>query len=188
MNHIGTKKLETEHLILRRLELSDLEAFYNNWASDKKVTTFLTWPTYTNIDTAESYLKFLSKKYEDPDTYEWGIVLKEINEPIGSISAVHLDEKVNLAEIGYCLGSRWWHQGYTSEALKRVIRFFFEEVHVNKVEGKHDPRNIHSGQVMKDAGMKLEGTIRQSFHNNQGICDSVYYGILASEYFSPSAQ
>ena len=56
-------------------------------------------------------------------------VLKENgDQPIGSISAVELNEKVALVQIGYCLGREWWHQGIMSEAFSRVIDFFFEEV------------------------------------------------------------
>ena len=33
-----------------------------------------------------------------------------------------------MVHIGYCIGRAWWHQGITSEAMKAVIDFFFEEV------------------------------------------------------------
>ena len=36
MTHIGTRYIETERLILRRFELSDARAMYDNWASDAK--------------------------------------------------------------------------------------------------------------------------------------------------------
>lgn len=68
-----------------------------------------------------------------------------------------------------------------SEALGAVINFLFDEVGVNRVESRHDPRNPNSGAVMKKCGMKFEGTLRQSDRNNQGICDACYYAILADE-------
>ena len=49
---------------------------------------------------------------------------------------------------------QWWHRGITSEALKAVMDFFFDEVEVNRVESRHDPRNPHSGMVMQKCGMK----------------------------------
>lgn len=55
----------------------------------------------------------------------WAIVLKEINEPIGTISAVDVDNATEKIHIGYCLGSKWWNIGLMSEALKVVIKFFF---------------------------------------------------------------
>ena len=68
-----------------------------------------------------------------------------------------------------------------AEALKAVMDYLFDEVGVNKVESRHDPRNPNSGAVMRKCGMKYEGTLRQSDWNNQGICDASYYGLLASE-------
>ena len=52
------------------------------------------------------------------------------------------------------------------------------DVGINRVEAYHDPRNPHSGDVMKKCGMIYEGTFRQSDRNNQGICDASWYGIL----------
>jgi ribosomal-protein-alanine N-acetyltransferase len=42
MNHLGTKILKTERLILRPFQLADAEAMFRNWASDPDVTRFLT--------------------------------------------------------------------------------------------------------------------------------------------------
>lgn len=71
--------------------------------------------------------------------------------------------------------------GYTSEALKAVIDFFFDEVGADRIEARHDPRNPHSGGVMKKCGMKYEGTLRRSDRNNQGVCDACYYSVLRCE-------
>ena len=38
------------------------------------------------------------------DTYDWAIVLKEINQPIGSITAIEVNEKAEKVHIGYCIG------------------------------------------------------------------------------------
>ena len=46
MQHCGTKRLETERLILRRYVSEDAAAVYKNWASDDEVTKYLTWPTH----------------------------------------------------------------------------------------------------------------------------------------------
>jgi len=69
-----------------------------------------------------------------------------------------------------------------TEALKRVIQYLFEEVGVNRIDSRHDPRNPHSGQVMAKCGMVYEGTHRQSDRNNQGICDAAWYAILKEDY------
>ena len=183
MKHKGTKYLESERLILRQFIMDDAEAMYNNWVSDSEVTRYLTWPAHSSIAVTERVLQEWIDNYKNEAFYNWAIVLKENpNEPIGSISVVNnIDDKIKMAHIGYCIGKKWWHQGITSEALKKIITYFFDEVGINKIESRHDPRNPNSGLVMKKCGLKYEGTLRQADWNNQGVCDASYYGLLADE-------
>lgn len=182
MEHKGTITLETKRLILRRFTANDAEAAFKNWTSSDTVTKFLRWETHRDISETRGYINFLLDNYAKPQSYEWAIVPKYFGEPIGSMGAVALNEKAQSVEIGYCIGEKWWRRGYTSEALSAVIKFFFEEVGVNRVYSEHDPKNPNSGKVMQKCGMKYEGTLRQADWNNSGICDTCIYGILAEEY------
>ncbi len=112
-----------------------------------------------------------------------GDCFKENNQPIGTISGFGLCEKTNKVHIGYCIGAQWWHQGVMSEALAAVMKFFFEQVKVNRIESMHDPNNPNSGKVMKKCGMLYEGTLRQADYSNKGIVDACVYGLLAQDYF-----
>ncbi len=183
MNHKGTVTLETKRLILRRFELDDAEAMYHNWANDPKVTKYLTWPPHTDVSVSKAVINSWIPLYEKSDYYSWAIVLKDLDEPIGSIAAVKVDDTIEMVHIGYAIGLQWWHKGYTSEALAQLVRFFFEEVGANRIESRHDPCNPNSSKVMLKCGLKYEGTLRQSDTNNQGICDAAYYALLAEDYF-----
>lgn len=178
MKHLGTKTIETERLILRRFAVEDAEQMYENWASDAEVTKFLLWPTHADVEATRKLLGSWVDAYEKEDKYEWCIVLKEKNEPIGSIGAVGLNEKVKSAEVGYCIGRAYWHKGYTSEALAAVMKFLLEEVGVERIEARHDPKNPHSGDVMKKCGLRYEGTRIRADWNNSGICDTALYGYV----------
>ena len=181
MKHIGTKRMETERLILRPFIDEDASAMYKNWASDPEVTRFLTWPTHSDVEISKMIVSHWVSLYGETNHYQWAIVLKEINEPIGSIAAVSVNDALDKVEIGYCIGQTWWHRGITTEALRAVMDFFFSEVGVNRVEARHDPRNPHSGAVMAKCGMRFEGIQRQADINNMGRCDVAWYGRLASD-------
>lgn len=183
MKHLGTKVLETERLILRPFTINDAEKMYENWASDDEVTKYLTWPTHENVAGTKGILETWIAKYKESDFYLWAITLKAYgDDPIGSISVVWQEDDVEVVGIGYCLGQKWWKQGIMSEALNELIRFFFEEVGVNRIESHFDTNNPNSGKVMQKCGMKYEGTLREADLNNQGRCDKVMYAILASDY------
>lgn len=183
MIHKGTALIKTNRLILRQFTIDDIHAAFSNWTSDEKVTEFLRWPTHENMTTTERVLKDWIAGYARKDFYQWAIVPKEIGEPIGTISVVDMDEMTEKVHIGYCIGSRWWNQGYTSEALSAIISFFFGQVEVKRIESQHDPDNPNSGKVMKKCGMTYEGTLRKADFSNKGIVDACMYAILKEEYF-----
>lgn len=181
MNYLRTKYIETEHLILRQFVLTDADAMYRNWASDPEVTKFMTWPTHGSVEISAAVLADWVSHYGEENYYQWAIVLKELGQPIGSISVVCFHDRIGKAEVGYCVGKAWWHRGIMTEALGAVIRFLLHEVGFNRVEACHDPNNPNSGKVMEKCGMRYEGTQRQASFNNQGLCDLSWYGILASD-------
>ena len=50
MKHLGTKNLETKRLLLRKFEIADANAMFENWANDNDVTKYLTWPSHSSKD------------------------------------------------------------------------------------------------------------------------------------------
>lgn len=183
MNHLGTKTLETERLIMRRFEIDDAQAMFDNWASNEEVTKYLMWPAHKSMAISKEYIESLIRGYEKSNVYDWGIELKEIKQVIGSIGVVRCNDDVGYVHIGYCIGKRWWNKGITSEAFCSVIKYLMDDVKVNRIESRHDPRNPYSGKVMEKCGLKYEGTLRESDINNHGICDASWYALLRKDYY-----
>lgn len=181
MQHLGTKQIETERLILRRFTLEDAHAMFQNWASDPEVTRFMTWPTHESVEISSMVLADWTGHYGESNFYQWAIELKSLSQAIGSIAGFNLNDQVGRVEVGYCIGRPWWHQGIMTEALNAIIAYLLDEVGLNRVEAYHDVHNPHSGNVMRKCGMHYEGTQRSAGINNSGICDLCWYGILASD-------
>lgn len=184
MRNLGTQTIETRRLILRKFTSEDAENMYRNWTGDDEVTKYLTWPAHKNVEDSKEILKIWIDEYEDAEKYQWCIELKENREAIGSMSVVNIKRNVDAVEIGYCIGREYWNWGITSEALSAVIKFFFEEVGVNRVEARHDPNNENSGRVMIKCGLKYEGRQIKADRNNTGICDVSLYGMTLGDYDS----
>ena len=185
MNHKGTVPIETERLLLRPFIEADIQPAFANWTNDEAVTKFLRWPTHPDVETTASVIREWIQSYSRKDFYQWAITLKGSDcGPVGTISVVELYEETDTVQIGYCIGSRWWGQGITSEALAGIIPFLFEQVKANRIESQHDPRNPNSGRVMKKCGLRYEGTLRQADFSNQGIVDAAMYSLLAQDYYA----
>ena len=183
IKHTGTVPLASEGLILRRFQGSDAPAVFHHWASDEEVVKYLNWERHQSLGDSMRYVERCIKSYDDKRYYHWAVVPTENPQlPIGAIFATEVDDTVAKVHIAYNIGKQWWNRGYTSRAMAMVIRHFFECVHYNRVEARHDPRNPYSGRVMIRCGMKFEGTLRQWEMNNQGVCDASYYAILRDDY------
>ena len=180
--HIGTKELETKRLNLRKMKDSDADTMFKMWASDNEVTKYMTWHTHQDKSETEEILKRWVSFYSDIKFYHWGIELKEEKLLIGSISSVIFEENTKTVEVGYCISRKYWNQGLTSEALRRIIEYFFDSVGVNVVRATFDTRNIASRKVMEKCGMTFEGVKRLAAATSSGIGDLGMCSITRLEY------
>ena len=189
LNHKGTVRIETDRLILRRFVESDAKVMYRNWASKPEVTKYVTWFPHKNEEETQQIIRQWIKEYEESNYYQWAIVLKSTQEPIGSIGVVKQKEDAKIAEMGYCIGDDYWHQGYTSEALLCVMNFLFDTVGFNRIAALHDVRNPNSGAVMKKCGMLYEGTLREIGITKEGETLTLsLYSALRSEWHKKNQQ
>lgn len=175
------KELETKRLKLRKFEKTDINSVYKNWSSNKKITEFLRWPAHENIKETEELINMWLDLYKEEGFFHWAIVLKQTDEPIGSISVEMIEDNGRTVCIGYLIGQEFWNNGYATESLREIIRYFIDELKVSKVEARFDTRNAAAGKVMKNAGMKYEKTLKNDDINNQGTCDCHYYSITEED-------
>lgn len=181
LTHKGTQTLHTERLTLRRFKIEDAQAMFDNWASDERVTRYLTWTPHESPEFTKQLLEDWCAAYENPSTYHWAIEFEE--EAIGGISVVRLSERSEYAELGYCIGYDYWNKGIMSEAAKAVIHYLFAEVGLHRIGISHAVQNPASGRVAQKCGMTYEGTKRESFQSSAGeFLDIAEYAILKSEW------
>ncbi len=181
MKHIGTKTIETARLTLRRLKITDAEMMFNNWTSDDEVTRFLRWDAHKTIDDTKHMIEQWIDGYQDESTYYWGIYLKD-GEMIGSIGVTITSEYDLKGELGYKIGSRWWNQGYTSEAAKAVIDYMFCNTDIERIDAHSSVENPASSKVMEKAGMHYEGLLKHYYKTRDGFWDCTIYGIIREEW------
>ncbi len=181
MKHVGTQVIQTMRLILRKLELADAEMMFNNWTSDNEVTRFLRWDPHKTIDDTINMIQMWIDNYQSDSTYYWGIYLKD-GEMIGSIGITITSEYDYKAELGYKIGSRWWRQGYTSEAAQAVIDYMFENTDVERIDSYNAVNNLASSKVMGKIGMNNEGFLRHYYRIRDGFQDCTLYAIIRDEW------
>lgn len=182
MKNIGTRTIETERLILRKMKLEDGNLIYKNWTSDPLVSKYVNWNKHSSINDTKDYVNYKINRYLSSNCYDWVVILKDINEPIGEIDAVKVSIEDNSVEIGYNYGSKFWNKGYATEALKAIIRYMFIDVEVDKITACHIDKNPASGKVMVKAGMKFDYIVKDFFNNEKHKGDLLFYSINKEEY------
>lgn len=100
--------------------------------------------------------------------------------PVGAIG-LHIQTVDHSAELGYWIGKPFWNRGIASEAARRMVRFAFEDLGLNRVFAHHMLSNPASGAVLRNAGLTLEGTLRQHVRKYGVFHDIAVYGMLARE-------
>ena len=168
----GTVTLETERLILRKIKLSDYNDIFNCWTSDYNVSKYVTWNPHKTKEETKKVTNYWVNDYDNDYSYRWLVVLRNTNETIGMIDVVAKNLQYMTAEVGYCYGSKFWGNGYATEALKIVINYLHSEgFHV--VYAQHFNSNTASGKVMKKAEMEYEGLLKSRGINKDGEREDV---------------
>ena len=184
MKNIGTVELESNRLLFRKASTSDSNAMFNNWANDKEVTKYLRWDAYEKEEDTIKFLNYLENSYKEDNFYNWMVIPKEERVPIGTIGAVDIDVNNNTVEIGHCYGRNFWNKGYGTEALTRIIKFFFEEVGVETIYAYYVEGNSASGKVLEKVGMRQDAILRnRQINEKSGVAENkVVYSILKEEF------
>jgi ribosomal-protein-alanine N-acetyltransferase len=159
------KKLETDRLKLRKVELNDSQQMYDNWCSDDEVAKYVTWYKHENVKNTVDFVNYLVQQYKFNKTYRWIIDLKSNNEVIGMIDVVEYNE--GKPELGYLLSRKYWNNGYMSEALISVTNYLFDEG-FNKIIIRHDILNPASAKVMIKCGYTKFKTSKSENNRKDG--------------------
>lgn len=148
---MNTPQLETERLILRKFQEKDVEALYL-LLRDENVNIFLPWFPLKSIAEAHAFFeRNYAAEYAKPQAYAYAVCLKEDNYPIGYIK-IDMDDSHDL---GYGLRKEFWHRGIVTEAGKALIMQVKKDG-LPYITATHDIKNLRSGSVMKQLGMKYQ--------------------------------
>lgn len=168
LKHQGTISIETPRLLLRKFRMEDAPLMFNNWATDEKVTQYLTWRSHQSLKVTQDLVETWCTHYNDK-VYLWAIVLKGLNEPIGTASLHDVD---SVPSFGYCVSSKYWGQGIMLEAMQALMRYWLHDVGFPQICGFYHLQNPASGRVMEKLSMQYKGTATESnkklFYDNLG--------------------
>ena len=173
--------LYTERLSLRAMHVIDAEDLFD-YARRPEVTEYLLWSEHKDITFTRDYLYYIGRRYALGDFYDWAIIDRESRKMIGTCGFTRIDTANNSAEIGYVLNPDFHRRGFGSEAVRRILKFGFEELGLNRIEARFMQGNEASLALMMSVGMTFEGYMRDLVFVKGSYRTVGISSILRSEY------
>ena len=166
--NISNVILETDRLILRAWEITDLDDFFE-YASVEGVGEKAGWEHHKSKDKSLEILKMFMEEKKI-----FAIVLKENQKAIGSIGIEELGEELdkdldNLSgrELGYVLNKDYWNKGIMTEAVSKVVDYCFNTLKLNFLMASYFNYNIASKRVLENLNFKFyKDIIIETRYNN----------------------
>ncbi len=184
-------KLETERLILDQIKPEDIPKIVVYAGNIKITENTRSMPHPYFEEDAISWLHMLNQGFKNKDNFIFAIRTKVDEAFMGGIGLT-LNVKNNRAELGYWIAEPFWNKGYTTEAVKAILKFGFEELYLNKITAEYLTTNEASGKVMIKNGMIKEGELKDhDVKKDHTIEDGLYvslvqYRLTKQEYESIS--
>ncbi|TQR20482.1 GNAT family N-acetyltransferase [Psychrobacillus vulpis] len=175
--------LESEHLLLGKIEEAHLQELFTIYDNDKVFEYCGIIPKH-NLQTVSKMIGHFDRDFNKKSRIKWGIFQKnQSNKLVGIIECMDFNAKVNMVSIGYFLAEEYWGKGIATESVQILIKFLFDEVDINRIQGEVMPANETSKKVLLKNGFMKEGLLRQAtLWSGKGIVDLEIFGILQSDY------
>jgi len=112
-----------------------------------------------------------------------GVFDKESDEFVAQVYISPVNWGLPEFEVGYFADVNHEGQGYVTEAVKRTLRFIFENLKAQRVRLECDDTNVRSCCVAERCGMTREGHFRENKKNPNGtLSGTLYYAMLIAEF------
>lgn len=146
------KILETERLLLRRLEMGDLDDLYALYR-DPEMRRYFSEGVLTYEETKEELEWFLNGRPEHPELGLWAIIHKETGRC--GLLPWEIDGRSEV-EVAYMIDKAFWRQGLGSEAAQAILAYGREKLGLTRLICLIDHDNAASIGVAAKMGMVLE--------------------------------
>lgn len=151
--------IETERLILRHLQLTDIDGMFE-LDSDPLVHRYLGNKPNSNREQSLNDIAFNILQHKERGIARWAAIEKTSGNFIGW-SGLRLNNdltynnKTNFYDIGYRFIPRYWGKGYATESAIVALDYFFNTLKKEVIYGIAETQNIASNRVLRKIGLQF---------------------------------
>lgn len=177
INFTPFHNLETERLLLRRVDNNDLKEVFA-LRSNPETMKYIPRPLVTTDEEALAHIAMIESKIESNEGINWAITYKGDLKLIGIIGHYRIKPEHYRAEIGYMILPEFNGMGIVTEAVQEVVKYGFEVMKLHSIEAVIDPDNLGSAKVLEKNNFKKEAHFIENEFFNGRFLDSAVYTIL----------
>jgi RimJ/RimL family protein N-acetyltransferase len=166
---------------LRALEPGDAPHFHA-WNQDSERARHLdfVWPPQS-LAAVQAWTQEQSLKRMENDCFHW-VIENEEGQPCGTIATLHCSPRDGSFSYAIDVAADQRRRGYASEAVRLILRYYFDELRYQKATVTVHSDNEASIRLHERLGFQLEGRLRRTVFNHGRYLDMLYYGITVEEF------
>ncbi|MFI1744538.1 GNAT family N-acetyltransferase [Thalassobellus sediminis] len=170
--------LETERLILRELQITDLEDMFE-LDSDPEVHKYLGNKPVKKIEESQKIIESVINQYKERGIGRWAAIEKSTGEFIGW-SGIRLNTEYNMNgftkyyDLGYRFIKRYWGKGYATESGKASVDYAFNVLKLPVLYATTQIGNEASHNALIKIGLKY----LEDFYFEQEKLNLRWYNIV----------
>jgi ribosomal-protein-alanine N-acetyltransferase len=181
----SARRVEGAAVYLRHPELRD----YSAWAEVRGASRdFLTpWePTWPENELTRGAFKEKLRRYADDvqedRSYPFFVFRAQDDALVGgaTLSRIHRGSAQSCT-LGYWVGAPFKRRGYTRSAVRALLPFAFDDLHLHRVEAACQPDNAPSRALLMSVGFTEEGMARAYLRINGAWRDHLLFGLNAGD-------
>lgn len=145
--------IETERLILRRLEASDALGMFA-LDSNPAVHKFLGNNPIKTLEQAQAIITTIQDQYDQYGIGRWAVIDKATHDFIGW-SGLKYEQSVRpfaYYDLGYRLRQEYWGQGIATESALAALCYGFEQLNLDTIHAGADVQHTASNHVLQKVG------------------------------------
>ncbi|MHA1556892.1 MAG: GNAT family N-acetyltransferase [Candidatus Heimdallarchaeota archaeon] len=173
---------EGEKVILRSVELSDLDDIMKNW-NTLKLREFLSTPIPHSREEEEKWIRGTWEERRAGKGFQFAVDNKETKKFLGSVGLMGVDNVNRSAEVGIAIHAEEnWGKGFGTDAMRVIIKVGFDYLNLHRIYLRVYDFNVRGIKSYTKIGFTEVGRHRQAHYVNGKYHDVVYMDLIRDEW------
>jgi RimJ/RimL family protein N-acetyltransferase len=166
---------------LRAVEPGDWEAFFDaNQDTDIASSTY-SIPFPGSREIIAKWTAEMALAGQRDHAFRW--VIENLDgEFVGTFNTHSCDPRIGVFYYGVSIRRPYWRKGYATDAIRLVLRYYFDELRYQKVNVTIYAFNEASIKLHEKLGFRQEGRLRRTVFTGGKYYDEILMGLTVEEF------